>query len=109
MKRGHSRAELAFDIFVHRLVAGIGSMVAVLRGMDALVFTAGIGENSPEVREAVCQSLTFLGLNLDVDANSNVSPDADIAGSTSAIRILVIRAQEDWAIAKECARLMQKH
>jgi len=109
MKRGHSRAELAFDIFVHRLVAGIGSMVAVLRGMDALVFTAGIGENSPEVREAVCQSLTFLGLNLDVDANSNVSPDADIAGSTSAIRVLVIRAQEDWAIAKECARLMQKH
>jgi len=109
MKRGHSRAELAFDIFVHRLVAGIGSMVAVLQGIDALVFTAGIGENSPEVREAVCQSLTFLGLNLDVDANSNVSPDADIAGSTSAIRILVIRAQEDWAIAKECARLMQKH
>ena len=109
MKRGHSRAELAFDIFVHRLVAGIGSMVAVLRGMDALVFTAGIGENSPEVREAVCQSLTFLGLNLDVDANSNVSPDADIAGSTSAIRILVIRAQEDWAIAKDCSRLMQKH
>jgi acetate kinase len=109
MKRGHSRAELAFDIFVHRLVAGIGSMVAVLRGMDALVFTAGIGENSPEVREAVCQSLTFLGLNLDVDANSNVSPDADIAGSTSAVRILVIRAQEDWAIAKDCSRLMQKH
>ena len=109
MKRGHSRAELAFDIFVHRLVAGIGSMVAVLRGMDALVFTAGIGENSPEVREAVCQSLTFLGLNLDVDANSNVSPDADIARSTSAVRILVIRAQEDWAIAKDCSRLMQKH
>ena len=109
MKRGHSRAELAFDIFVHRLVAGIGSMVAVLQGIDALVFTAGIGENSPEVREAVCQSLTFLGLNLDVDANSNVSPDADIAGSTSAIRILVIRAQEDWAIAKDCSRLMQKH
>jgi len=109
MKRGHSRAELAFDIFVHRLVAGIGSMVAVLQGINALVFTAGIGENSPEVREAVCQSLTFLGLNLDVDANSNVSPDADIAGSTSAIRILVIRAQEDWAIAKDCSRLMQKH
>lgn len=109
MKRGHSRAELAFDIFVHRLVAGIGSMVAVLRGMDALVFTAGIGENSPEVREAVCQSLTFLGLNLDVDANSHVSPDADIAGSTSAVHILVIRAQEDWAIAKDCSRLMQKH
>ena len=109
MKRGHSRAELAFDIFVHRLVAGIGSMVAVLQGIDALVFTAGIGENSPEVREAVCQSLTFLGLNLDVDANSHVSPDADIARSTSAVRILVIRAQEDWAIAKDCSRLMQKH
>ena len=109
MKQGHSRAKLAFDIFVHRLVAGIGSMVAVLEGVDALVFTAGIGENSPEVREAVCRSLTFLGLNLDVNANSTVSPDGDIAESASGVRILVIRAQEDWAIAKECARVMQKH
>jgi acetate kinase len=84
-------------------------MVAVLQGVDALVFTAGIGENSPDVREAVCQSLTFLGLSLDVNANSTVSQDGDIAESASGVRIFVIRAQEDWAIAKECARFIRKH
>src|SRR5579862_8522439 len=62
IKQGHVRARLAFDIYVHRLQAGIGAMVGVLGGIDALVFTAGVGENSPEVREAACSSLGFLGL-----------------------------------------------
>src|SRR6058998_644492 len=65
MKTGHPRAKLAFDIFVHRLQAGVGAMIAVLGGIDALVFTAGIGENSPEVRAAACANFGFLGLKLD--------------------------------------------
>src|SRR3989475_3071315 len=69
MKRGHSRAKLAFDIYVHRLQAGIGAMIAVLGGVDALVFTAGVGENSPEVRAAACRQLGFLRLELDAAAN----------------------------------------
>lgn len=102
MKQGHARAKLAFDIYVHRLQAGIGAMAAVLGGMDALVFTAGVGENSAEVREATCRQLPFLGLNLDAAANAGASPDQDIATPDSPVRILVIRAQEDWAIAREC-------
>src|SRR5262249_17696381 len=102
MKQGHSRAKLAFDIYVHRLKAGIGAMVAALGGIDALVFTAGVGENSPEVRAAACGNLEFLGLNLDTAANARLSPDADIATLDSRVRILAIRAQEDWAIAGEC-------
>jgi acetate kinase len=105
MKQSHRRAMLAFDIYVHRLQAGIGAMVAVLGGIDALVFTAGVGENSPEVRRATCSKLEFFGLNLDTTANAQVSPDEDIATFDSPARILVIRAQEDWAIAAECWKL----
>src|ERR1700738_3367765 len=65
MKDGHPRAKLAFEIFVHRLKGGIGAMIAALGGIDALVFTAGIGENSPEVRAAACANFRFLRLKLD--------------------------------------------
>jgi acetate kinase len=106
MKRGHSRAKLAFDIYVHRLQAGIGAMIAVLGGVDALVFTAGVGENSPEVRAAACRQLGFLRLELDAAANEQGLSDRDIATPDSAVRILIIRAQEDWAIARECWHLM---
>ena len=102
IKQGHSRARLAFDIYVHRLQAGIGAMAAVLGGIDALVFTAGVGENSPEVREAACKPLSFLGLKLDEAANAQTSPDAYIGTAGSQARVLLIRAQEDWAIAQEC-------
>ena len=107
MKQGHARAKLAFDIYVHRLRAGIGAMVAVLGGIDALVFTAGVGENSAEVRDAACQNMDYLGLTLDTDANLKHTPDANIATSDSTVRVLIIRAQEDWAIATECWDLMR--
>ena len=105
MKDGHPRARLAFEIFVHRLQAGIGAMIAVLGGIDALVFTAGIGENSPEVRAGACANFRFLGLNLDAAKNTQSSADRDISLSDSAVRVLIVRAQEDWAIARECWRL----
>jgi acetate kinase len=105
MKQGHPRAMLAFDIYAHRLQAGIGAMVAVLGGIDALVFTAGVGENSPEVRSAACGKFEFLGLKLDEAANARVSVDKDVATQDSKVRVLVIRAQEDWAIASECWKL----
>jgi acetate kinase len=105
MRGGNPRAQLAFDIYVHRIRSGIGAMVAVLGGMDALVFTAGVGENSPEVRHATCGGFEFLGLKLDEVANAKRTADQDIARSDSRIRILVIRAQEDWAIARECWKL----
>src|SRR6266567_886148 len=104
---GNKQAKLAFDIFVHRLQMGIGAMAASLGGLDALVFTAGIGENSAEVRKATCFKLEFLGIYLDDAANSAPSLDQDISSPTSRVRVLVIRWQEDWAIAQECVRLCQ--
>jgi acetate kinase len=105
MKSGKQRAQLAFDIFVHRLRAGIGSMLAALNGADAIVFTGGIGENSPEVRADTCNHFSFLNLALDASKNSAKPVDSDIASPESTVRILVIRAQEDWAIASECCKL----
>jgi acetate kinase len=103
---GNSRAELALDIYIHRLRSCLGSMLLSLGGMDALVFTAGVGENAAIVRELVCQSLGFLGLKLDLEKNQNHPVDVDIATPDSSVRVLVIHTQEDWAIAQECWHLL---
>src|SRR6267154_4108975 len=108
MKTGNQRAQLAFDIFVHRLQAGVGSMLAALNGADAFVFTGGIGENSPDVRANTCNRFSFLKLTLDSTKNSAKPVDTDIASPESAVRILVIRAQEDWAVARECWKLFSR-
>jgi acetate kinase len=109
MRNGNRRAQLAFDIFVHRLQAGIGAMVAALGGIDAIVFTAGIGENSPEVRSAACANFAFLGVAIDPAKNAAPHSDSDIAMPDSKVRVFVIRAQEDWAIAKACALLLARN
>jgi acetate kinase len=105
MSDGNPRAKLAFEIFVHHLQSGIGAMIAVLGGIDALVFTAGIGEHSPEVRAATCANFGFLGLKLDASKNAQSPADQQISLSDSAVRVLIVRAQEDWAIARDCWRL----
>ena len=105
MKAGNTRAQLAFDIFVHRLRLGIGSMIAALGGIDALVFTAGIGENSPEVRAAACANFAFLGLLLDASKNKAAHGQSEISSQDSSVRVFVLEAQEDWMIAKECWKL----
>lgn len=105
MKDGNPRAKLAFEMFVHHLQAGIGAMIAALAGTDALVFTAGIGENSPELRAAACANFAFVGLKLDPARNAQSPADQEISLADSAVRVLIIRAQEDWAIARECWRL----
>src|SRR5216683_5842695 len=108
MQNGNQRAQLAFDIFGHRLRAGVGSMLAALNGADAIVFTGGIGENSPDVRANACNRFSFLKLTLDSTKNSAKPVDTDIASPESAVRILVIRAQEDWAVARECWKLFSR-
>lgn len=102
---GNARAQLALDIYVHRLRSYIGAMLASLGGLDALVFTAGVGENSAAVRAATCEGWEFLGLKLDGEKNQKSPMDVDIATADSAVRVLVIHTQEDWAIAQECWRM----
>jgi acetate kinase len=106
--RSNDRAKLAVDIFVHRLQAGIAAMAASLAGVDAIVFTAGIGENAPSVRLDACAKLRFLGAELDEEKNSSIKPDGEISTPTSKVHVFVIRAQEDWSIARECVRLSRQ-
>jgi acetate kinase len=105
MHAGNERARLAFDLYIHRLRIAIGGMAAVLEGLDTLVFTAGAGENSPEVRAAACKGLEFLGISVDINKNERPTLDADISSPHSHVKVLVIRAEEDWAIAGECWKL----
>jgi acetate kinase len=76
-----------------------------MEGLDVPVFTAGVGENSPEVRAATCKGLDFLGVTIDLNGNKEPLLDADISSPDSRVRVLVIRAAEDWAIAGECWKL----
>lgn len=108
VQNNDERAALAFDMYIHRLRAGIGAMLATLGGLDALVFAGGVGENSAEVRALACQSFAFLGLKLDEQKNAQAADeDRDIASPDSSVRVLVVHTQEDWAIARDCWRLME--
>jgi acetate kinase len=105
ISQGSERAQLAYDIYIHRIRYYIGAMLASLQGLDVLVFTAGVGENSPDVRESVCETFGFLGLQLDLHKNQNHPIDINIATSESKVRVLVIHTQEDWQIACKCFNL----
>jgi acetate kinase len=102
---GNERARLAFDVYVHRLVRELGGMLAVLGGLDALAFTGGVGENCAPLRARVSEHLEFLGLRLDPAKNANPANDADVASADSRVPVLVIHAQEEWEIARDCYQL----
>lgn len=104
---GHERARLALDMFADRVRAHIGALAVTLGGIDALIFTAGIGENSAHLRTDICAGLECLGLQLDPDRNATVRPDADIARDSSASRILVMECREDLMIARETVRVLR--
>ena len=106
---GDQRAQLAKDIYLHRLKSCMGSMLMSLGGVEAVVFTAGIGEHAASIRAAACEAMEFLGLKLDSDKNNNHPVDQDIATVDSAIRVLVIHTQEDWAIAQDCWQILGQH
>jgi acetate kinase len=105
-KRGHEGAKLALGIYVHRVRQAIGALAVTLRGIDALVFTAGVGEHAAEVRESICTGLSCLGFELDPEANATCRPDADIARRDSPGRILVIAAREDVTMLQEVVRVL---
>jgi acetate kinase len=99
-------ARRAVEVYVHRIRQTVGAMAATLGGVDALVFTAGVGEHAPEIRKRVCENLNYLGLELDRTANETCQPDADVAMPASAARILVIATREDLTIMRETRQLV---
>ena len=101
------RAAEAFDLFCYRVKLGVGAMAAVLGGLDTLVFSGGIGENSPEVRRRACEGLEFLGIALDDGRNTSGEPM--ISTDASPTRVRVIRTDEETVIARETIRLGVQH
>jgi acetate kinase len=104
-ERGDDRARLAFDVYMHRLCQEIGAMLGSLGGVDALVFTAGVGENCAPLRARVCRQFAFLGLRIDSARNEGSPVDEDISQHGSNVRVLVVHTDEDWQIVRECYRL----
>lgn len=105
--QGNSRAKLAYNVYLHSLRSFIGAMIATLGGVDAIIFTAGVGENAAKLRADVCAAFEFLGLKIDAEKNYHHPVDIDISTVDSLVKVLVIHTQEDWAIAQECVRLSQ--
>jgi acetate kinase len=105
---GDADAAFALDVYVYRLATAVGTMAAAARGIDVLVFTAGIGEHSSLVRERVCDRLGFLDLELDQARNHAPEPDCDVATAGSAARIAVIRAREELVAARAARTVLTK-
>jgi acetate kinase len=105
IERGDARARLALDVFIHRLSGAMGAMLASLGGIDGIVFTGGIGENVPQVRELACRPFEFLGIRLDPAKNAQ-GPDLDISAASAAVRVLAIHTEEDWEIARYCSQFL---
>jgi acetate kinase len=101
-------ARLALDVFVHRVAGAVGAMAVALGGLDALVFTAGVGENSALVRGRICERLGFLGVELDDDLNRQSVPDCDIARAGSSVRVVVVQAREELVAARTARALLRK-
>lgn len=110
-EQGDDQARLAINVFAHRVRKYIGAYAAVMGGVDAIIFTGGIGENSPTMRRRILQRLEFLGLNLDHDRNAdaNVLTDEDhalITTDRSRVESLVVKTNEELMIARETARVV---
>lgn len=107
-QQGNERALLALEIYADRARASIGALAVTLGGLDALIFTAGVGENNARLRSSVCAGLECLGLKLDEERNRTCAPDATVAGADSAGSILVIHTREELLIAREALRLARE-
>lgn len=100
-------ARLAFDVYIHRLRAGIAAMAAALGGLDGLTFTGGVGENAPAVRQQAADGLGFLGIGIDGERNRGNAGDGEIGSITASVPTLVIYAREDLEIAHEVRQVLE--
>lgn len=106
VRDGHESSKLAFAMYTRRIRQCIGAFAVTMNGVDALVFTAGVGEHSHQVRAEVCRGLECLGVGMDDEANVRCQPDADIATTTSRVRILVIKTHEEVTMLQEVRRVI---
>lgn len=107
-EKGDEKCAFAIDAFVYNLVKAIGAYIAVLGGVDALIFTAGIGENVPLIRRKICERLAYLGIELDAEANNAHPAPQLITTENSKVKVLVIPANEELMIATETFEILEE-
>jgi acetate kinase len=103
---GDPDARLALDVYVHRLTTGIAAMAAAAGGIDAVVFTGGVGEHAPAIRAAAAAGLEWLGVRVDPGANAAAAGDCEITGAGATVRSLVVTAREDLEIARQVVTVL---
>ena len=109
MEDGNANAKLAYEMYAYRIKKYIGSYAAILNGLDAIVFTAGVGENDAIIRRMVCADMDFIGIGLDEEKNATRSNELrEINTNTSKVKVLVIPTNEELEIVKQCFELLNK-
>ena len=103
---GNKRAQIALDVFCYKVAKYVGSYVAAMNGVDAIVFTAGIGENDWYVRQEVCKYLGYLGIEIDAEANKTSGAEVELSKPGSKVKVLVVPTNEELAIARETVALV---
>jgi len=106
MNNGNEKARIAFNVFVYRVVKYIGGFIASMNGVDAIAFTAGVGENDPKVRYDVCKYLGFLGITIDQEANKLRGEEVMLSTPDSKVKVAVIPTNEELAIARETVAIL---
>lgn len=106
MSEGDRLAQMAFDMYEYRIRKYIGAYIAAMGGIDALVFTAGIGENTPSLRTKLCQNLSYLGIELNEELNQKRGEPLDITTEDSKVRVFVIPTDEELVIARDTATIV---
>jgi acetate kinase len=108
VKEGNKRAKLAFEIFCYKIKKYVGAYTAAMGGLDALIFTGGIGENSVLVRKTVCSNMAYLGLEIDNEKNENVKGECDISKENTRAKVLRIPTNEELVIALDTEEIVSK-
>ncbi|WP_375435295.1 acetate/propionate family kinase [uncultured Hymenobacter sp.] len=108
IEKGDANAQLAYDLYAYRIKKYIGAYAAVLNGLDAIIFTAGVGENDALVRKLVCQNLDYLGIQLDEEKNAErVKGIREISQENSRVKVLIVPTNEELEIARQCMELLE--
>ncbi|KZL94449.1 acetate/propionate family kinase [Clostridium magnum] len=106
-KEGNKKAQLALDVFDYRVRTAIGTYVAALNGVDAIIFTAGLGENSASNRAAICEGLTYLGIKIDPEKNGQRGEALEISTPDSKVKVFVIPTDEELMIARDTKEIVE--
>ena len=104
---GNERAKLAIDTFVYQVIGYIGRFAAQMDGVDVITFAGGVGENGIEVREEICNSLSFLGIKIDKEKNNCRGKEVEISTPDSKVKVFIVPTNEELMIARDTAEIVK--